>query len=83
MPCKILARGSLTLYSLCPNPQITALFLIPADEKKAFEQLIKSYRKKHIRTSHNIIVVAYSWISESDSLASMRNIISFEDYLLG
>ncbi|VVM26266.1 hypothetical protein BSPWISOXPB_9164 [uncultured Gammaproteobacteria bacterium] len=54
---------------------------IPADEKKAFEQLIKSYRKKHIRTSHNIIVVAYSWISESDSLASMRNIISFEDYL--
>jgi hypothetical protein len=28
---------------------------IPADEKKAFEQLIKSYRKKHIRTSQAIV----------------------------
>jgi hypothetical protein len=43
------------------------------------EDISKS--KAQEMANHNIIVVAYSWISESDSLASMRNIISFEDYL--
>jgi hypothetical protein len=31
--------------------------------------------------NHNIIVVAYDWVANSDSLVSMKNIISFEDYL--
>ena len=30
---------------------------------------------------HNIIVVAYSWIAESEKLKSAKNIISFEEYL--
>jgi hypothetical protein len=31
--------------------------------------------------NHNINVVAYDWVANSESLASMKNIISFEDYL--
>jgi hypothetical protein len=31
--------------------------------------------------NHNIIVVAYDWVANSESLTSMKNIISFEDYL--
>lgn len=30
---------------------------------------------------HNIIVVAYSWVAESEKLKSAKNIISFEEYL--
>ena len=30
---------------------------------------------------HNIIVVAYRWIAESEKLKSAKNIISFEEYL--
>ncbi|CAA0148696.1 type II restriction endonuclease [Tenacibaculum maritimum] len=31
--------------------------------------------------NHNIIVVTYSWIAGSDALKTMKNIISFEEYL--
>jgi hypothetical protein len=31
--------------------------------------------------NHNIIVVTYEWVANSDSLKSMKNIISFEEYL--
>jgi hypothetical protein len=31
--------------------------------------------------NHNIIVVVYDWVANSDSLKSMENIVSFEDYL--
>jgi hypothetical protein len=30
---------------------------------------------------HNIVVVSYSWIAESEKLKSAKNIISFEEYL--
>ena len=32
-------------------------------------------------SKHNIIVVTYKWIAESDKLAPAKNIISFEEYL--
>jgi len=31
--------------------------------------------------NHNIIVVTYDWVANSDSLKMMKNIISFEEYL--
>ena len=31
-------------------------------------------------SKHNIIIVAYNWIANSDSLKEMKNIISFEEY---
>ena len=31
--------------------------------------------------NHNIIVVTYDWVSDSESLKKMKNIISFEKYL--
>jgi hypothetical protein len=40
-----------------------------------------SKSKAQEMANHNIIVVAYDWIANSDSLVSMKNIISFEDYL--
>lgn len=43
------------------------------------EDISKS--KSQEMANHNIIVVAYDWVANSESLASMKNIISFEDYL--
>lgn len=43
------------------------------------EDISKS--KAQEMANHNIIVVAYDWVANSESLASMKNIISFEDYL--
>lgn len=31
--------------------------------------------------NHNIIIVTYDWVANSDTLKSMKNIISFEEYL--
>ena len=31
--------------------------------------------------NHNIVVVAYDWVANSEALKSMQNIISFEEYL--
>lgn len=43
------------------------------------EDISKS--KAQEMANHNIIVVDYDWVANSESLASMKNIISFEDYL--
>jgi len=43
------------------------------------EDIAKS--KAQEMANHNIIVVAYDWVANSESLAPMKNIISFEDYL--
>lgn len=43
------------------------------------ENISKS--KAQEMANHNIIVVAYDWVANSESLVSMKNIISFEDYL--
>ncbi|WP_237733021.1 type II restriction endonuclease [Bathymodiolus azoricus thioautotrophic gill symbiont] len=43
------------------------------------EDISKS--KAQEMANHNIIVVAYDWVANSESLTSMKNIISFEDYL--
>lgn len=40
-----------------------------------------SSSKAQEMSNHNIIIVAYDWIANSDKLISMKNIISFEDYL--
>lgn len=32
-------------------------------------------------SNHNIIVVAYDWVANSDKLKSKKNIISFEEYM--
>ena len=29
---------------------------------------------------HNIVVVAYSWVANSDKIKSAKNIVSFEEY---
>ncbi len=40
-----------------------------------------SLSKAQEMSNHNIIVVAYDWIANSEKLKKMKNIISFEDYL--
>lgn len=54
--------------------KIPEIHLLTADE-----DISKS--KAQEMNNHNIIVVAYDWIANSDSLKSMKNIISFEEYL--
>lgn len=54
--------------------KIPEIHLLTADES-----IPKS--KAQEMSNHNIIVVAYDWVANSDSLKSMRNIISFEEYL--
>jgi len=43
------------------------------------ESISKS--KAQEMNNHNIIIVAYDWVSNSESLKQMKNIISFEEYL--
>ncbi len=40
-----------------------------------------SKRKAQEMNNHNIIVVVYDWIANSETLKPMKNIISFEEYL--
>lgn len=43
------------------------------------EEISKS--KAQEMANHNITIVAYDWVANSESLSSMKNIISFEEYL--
>ena len=54
--------------------KIPEIHLLTADEEIAES-------KAQEMNNHNIIVVAYDWVSNSESLKSMKNIISFEEYL--
>ncbi len=54
--------------------KIPEIHLLTADES-----ISKS--KAQEMNNHNIIVVAYDWIANSESLKQMKNIISFEEYL--
>lgn len=54
--------------------KIPEIHLLTADE-----EISKS--KAQEMNNHNIIVVAYDWIANSDTLKPMKNIISFEEYL--
>ena len=54
--------------------KIPEIHLLTADETIARSKAVEM-------ANHNIIVVAYDWVANSESLASMKNIISFEDYL--
>lgn len=54
--------------------KIPEIHLLTADEN-----ISKS--KAQEMGNHNIIVVAYEWVANSESLKSMKNIISFEEYL--
>lgn len=54
--------------------KIPEIHLLTADEN-----IPKS--KAQEMANHNIIVVTYDWVANSDSLKSMKNIISFEEYL--
>ncbi len=54
--------------------KIPEIHLLTADET-----ISKS--KAQEMNNHNIIVVTYDWIANSESLLQMKNIISFEDYL--
>jgi len=40
-----------------------------------------SNSKAQEMANHNIIIVVYDWVANSESLSSMKNIISFEEYL--
>jgi len=40
-----------------------------------------SNSKAQEMANHNIIIVAYDWVANSEPLSSMKNIISFEEYL--
>jgi len=40
-----------------------------------------SSSKAQEMANHNIIIVTYDWVANSESLSSMKNIISFEEYL--
>lgn len=54
--------------------KIPEIHLLTADES-----ISKS--KAQEMNNHNIIVVAYDWVANSESLKQMKNIISFEEYL--
>ncbi len=54
--------------------KIPEIHLLTADES-----IPKS--KAQEMANHNIIVVTYEWVANSDTLKSMKNIISFEEYL--
>lgn len=54
--------------------KIPEIHLLTADES-----ISKS--KAQEMANHNIIVVTYEWVANSDTLKSMKNIISFEEYL--
>lgn len=54
--------------------KIPEIHLLTADEN-----IPKS--KAQEMANHNIIVVTYDWVSDSESLKKMKNIISFEKYL--
>ena len=54
--------------------KIPEIHLLTADES-----IPKS--KAQEMANHNIIVVTYYWVANSESLKSMKNIISFEEYL--
>ena len=54
--------------------KIPEIHLLTADES-----IPKS--KAQEMANHNIIVVTYEWVANSETLKSMKNIISFEEYL--
>ncbi len=54
--------------------KIPEIHLLTADES-----IPKS--KAQEMSNHNIIIVTYEWVANSTSLKSMKNIISFEEYL--
>ena len=54
--------------------KIPEIHLLTADETI-------SKNKAQEMNNHNIIVVAYEWIANSEPLKPMKNIISFEEYL--
>lgn len=54
--------------------KIPEIHLLTADEDI-------SLSKAQEMANHNIIVVAYYWVANSESLIEMKNIISFEEYL--
>ncbi len=54
--------------------KIPQIHLLTADET-----ISKS--KAQEMSNHNIIVVTYDWVADSESLKQMKNIISFEEYL--
>lgn len=54
--------------------KIPEIHLLTADEDI-------SKTKAQEMSNHNIIIVTYDWVANSDTLKSMKNIISFEEYL--
>ena len=54
--------------------KIPEIHLLTADEN-----ITKS--KAQEMANHNIIIVTYDWVADSETLNSMKNIISFEEYL--
>ncbi len=54
--------------------KIPEIHLLTADE-----DISKS--KAQEMNNHNIIIVTYDWVAESEKLKGMKNIISFEEYL--
>lgn len=54
--------------------KIPEIHLLTADEN-----ISKS--KAQEMANHNIIIVTYDWVANSEALKSMKNIISFEEYL--
>lgn len=54
--------------------KIPEIHLLTADES-----IPKS--KAQEMANHNIIIVTYDWVANSEALKSMKNIISFEEYL--
>ncbi|MFV0290376.1 MAG: type II restriction endonuclease [Mangrovibacterium sp.] len=54
--------------------KIPEIHLLTADEDISKSKAIEM-------ANHNIIIVTYDWVANSDSLKAMKNIISFEEYL--
>lgn len=54
--------------------KIPEIHLLTADENI-------SVSKAKEMSNHNIVIIVYDWVANSDKLKSMKNIISFEEYM--
>ncbi|MBL0690743.1 MAG: type II restriction endonuclease [SAR324 cluster bacterium] len=53
---------------------------IPTIHLLTVDENISVSKAQEMKT-HNIIIVTYDWVSDSGKISSMKNVISFEDYL--
>lgn len=54
--------------------KVPSIHLLTADEAIARNKVMEM-------NNHNIVLVAYDWVANSEALIDMKNVISFEEYM--